>query len=769
MSAYRPHTWPCVVLLAAFDACAAADGVALDSVMVQAPAADERTVPPNLTTFDARALEAAGVHSPATLAGRVPSLLVSDPNPRYTSYGLRGLGASGFNDGLEGSVGVYLDEVYLGRAGMSLTDFTDLERIEVQRGPEGTAGGRGSTAGSIHLHTFTPTWQPAAQAELGLGERGQREVRAAASGPVNDRVAGSLSAFEVRADGDIDNVRDAGRYNDQDRQGARGQLQVLPDDATSLRLMLDTVQTDQRAAVLPASHYSAQTRQRAAFMKYPLLPADPARRRIDQDQPGTQHSEQHGLTFVASRTLGERATLTSITGYRDWRYAARQDGDNLGLAIATTDLALKHRQFSQEVRFDAQLTDALAYRVGAYYLDQRFDRGLDVGFGPDAAAFFIGDRPEARLLRLTPRQVPASLLNGAWQRGQARQQAQAQAVFGELDWQASERLKVTYGARYSRERKQASIERQVEGLSPLGTDLVSRTGGQLLRGVALGADYQRKEARSDEALTGRVLLDYALDAHNDLYVGWSSGFKAGGFNLDVIGGRVPPRYDSERASSWEAGLRSRFWQSRLELGLALYQTEVRNYQALTTSPPVDLYSPPLRDNLINVPKVRLRGIEVQALARPTDHLDLHLALAWSDARYRDFKNGPCSAGQLASQCDLSGHRLFNAPPWSASAGVEQRVPLGQGLEAFAGVDYSWRSGYQGSLEGGEGSQIDSYGLADLRLGLRQVRAGWEVTGWLRNAFDTEYVTAISAQLGAGDYAALPGQQRTAGVTVRWKH
>lgn len=765
------RSWSWLLLFAAFEARAASEGVALDSLMVEAegPAGIARPAMGSQTTLDARALEASGLNSPRELPRRVPSLLLSEPNPRYASYGIRGLGASGFNDGLEGSVGVYLDEVYLGRAGMTLGDFTDLERIEVQRGPQGTAGGRGSTAGAIHLHTRAPSWQPRAQAELGIGEAGRRETRVGAAGPLSQVWAASISAFDVRADGDIDNVHDGNRYNDQDRQGVRGQLQFMPDEATSLRIMLDTVQTDQRAAVLTPSNYSTQTRQRAAFIGYPLREADPSRRRIDQDQPGTQRSEQHGLAVVVSHRLSDEARLTSITGYRDWRYASLQDGDNLGLAIATADVELEHRQFSQELRLEAQLSDTLAYRLGAFYLDQHFDRALDVGFGPDAAAFFIGDRPEARLLGLTPRLVPASLLDGAWQRGQARQQVQTRAVFGELEWQVSERLNLTYGVRYSRERKRASIERHVEGLAPLGSDRVSLLGGQLLRDIALGGAYRRHETRSDDALTGRLLLDYAFDERSDLYLGWSSGFKAGGFNLDVIGDRVPPRYDSEHAASWEAGLRTRLWQRRLELGVALYQTEVRNYQALTTSAPVDVYSPPLRDNLITVDKVRLRGIEVDAQARPTANLDLGLALAWSDARYRDFQDGPCSPQRLGRQCDLSGQRLFNAPQWSVSANLEQRVPLGQGLEAFAGVEHSWRSAYQGSLEGGEGSQVPSYGITDLRLGLRQAQARWEMVGWVRNAFDTDHVTAISAQLGAGDYAALPGQPRTAGVTLRWKH
>ncbi|MBA1205351.1 TonB-dependent receptor [Pseudomonas capeferrum] len=746
--------------------------VPLDSMVIDAsaPADADRQHTGNRTVLTAEQLQRSGLVRSQDLARHVPSLLLSDPNPRYASYGLRGLGASGFNDGLDSSVAVYLDDIYLGRVGMALLDFADMESIEVLRGPQGTRGGRNSTAGAIRFNSRRPSLQPRLETELSLGESGARQVRAsAASALAGDVLAGSVSFFDVQRDGEIANVRDGHRYNDQDRQGVRGQLLYAPNEQSSMRLIVDHVQESPRAAVLASAHYSAQTRKRAAFVGYPLLNADPSARRIDQDYTGVQQTYQSGLALEWSHLLDSGTRLTSITGYRDWRYESRQDGDNLGLAIATSDVRLDQHQFSQEIRLDGALGEQVSYRVGTYYLRQHLNRGLDVGFGADAAAFFIGDRPEARLLGVSAGQVPPSLLEGARQQGKARQLTDSSAVFGELTWRLSERLSVTPGLRLTHERKRAEIERHVTDLAPLGADPVSRLGGQLLRDVALGQDYRREESIDASDLSGQLVFSYELADDVHAYIGWTRGFKGGGANLDVVGGRVPSTYASERASSWEAGLHGQFWQQRLELDLALYQADVRNYQALTTSPPADLYSPPLRDNLINIDKVRMRGVELDTRLHPTERLDLRLALAWNDARYRDFKNGPCSPESAQWGCDLSGQRLFNAPEWSLAAGAEQRFPLGKGNEVFAALDYSWRSGYQGSLEGGAGSAVPAYGLADVRLGIRQARAGMEFVGWVRNLFDAHYLTAVSAQLGAGDYAVLPGEPRTAGVTVIWRH
>lgn len=750
---------------------AASPAIALDSVVIDAPSPPrEDQQAGGATVLTAEQLQRSGLVRTQDLPRRMPSLLVSDPNPRYASYGIRGLGASGFNDGLDGSVAVYLDDIYLGRAGMALLDFADFESVEVRRGPQGTRGGRNTTAGAIHFNSRRPSAQPRLETELSLGQSGTRQVRAsAASGLLDDGWSGSVSVFDVQRDGELDNLADGHRYNDQERQGIRGQLVYAPDEQTSARLIVDHVQASPRAAVLASAHYSAQTRKRAAFVGYPLMQANPSARRIAQDYTGEQQSYQNGLALEWSHLLANGAHLTSITGYRDWRYASRQDGDNLGLAIATSDVRLDQHQFSQEIRLDGAVGDQADYRVGVYYLRQHLDRDLEIGFGPDAAAFFIGDRPEARLLGISAGQVAPSLLEGARQLGKARQLTDSGAVFGELTWRLTERLSVTPGLRLTHERKRAQIERHVEDLTPLGTDPVSRLGGQLLRDVALGRDYRREASLSETNLSGQWVFDYQLTDNLRAYAGWSGGFKGGGVNLDVVSGRVPGTFSSERASSWEAGLHGQFWQRRLELDLAVYQADVRNYQALTTSPPADLYSPPLRDNLINIDKVRLRGVELDTRLRPTDLLDLRLALAWSDARYRDFDDGPCAPESGQWGCDLGGQRLFNAPQWSLAAGVERRLRLGQGSEVFAALDCSWRSGYQGSLEGGAGSTVPAHGLADVRVGVRQPRDGLELVAWVRNLFDTYYLTAVSAQLGAGDYAVLPGEPRTAGVTVIWRH
>lgn len=742
----------------------------LDDVTVTARRREERAqaVPIAMSVLDGKRLNDAGIYRTEELQQRVPSLLVSVPSPRYVSYGIRGLGSSSYNDGIDGSVGVFLDGVYLGRQGMSLVDLVDIQRVEVLRGPQGTLYGKNTTAGAINVSSRAPTFAPEGSGEVSVGEDGLRQYRGTLSGALIDGVlAGRLTGYDVERDGLIDNSHDGSDLRDQNRQGLRGQLLWTPSGAFSARLIGEYAWQDEQSNVFAASNYSRSTIERSAFVGYRQLPIDPYARRVQQDEPNTVKTLQTGATLELNWLLDNGATLTSISGYRDWTYDADQDGDGMALSIVeNAAVQLDHHQFSQELRLADSPNEHLDYVVGLYYLRQKLNREVVVRFGEDAAAYFLGDRPEIDLLGITPAMIPSSLLGGAQQDFDGEQRTDSRAVFGQLTWHATERLAITPGLRYTRERKQGWLSRSVSGLAPLGPDLVSQIGGTLLRNTALGGEYYRRDAIEESNLSGQLALSYQF--RDDLlgYASWSRGYKAGGINLDVIGPGAEPTFDAERVSSVEVGLKSSFWHERAMLDLALYQADVDDYQALTNRAPANEFAPPIRDNLINVGKVRLRGIELDALLRASERVDLRLGIAWSDARYRDFRNAPCSPASAQWSCDLGGKRLFNAPEWNATAGIDYRHPLEHGLELFSALDYTFRSGYYGTLEGGPGSYQPSYALTNLRLGLRRSDRRWEAELWARNLFDEDYITAVYARLGAGDYGVLTGDPRSVGMTLR---
>lgn len=733
-------------------------------------------VPIALSVLDGEELDAAGLHRLQDIQQRVPGLVVSGHNARYMGLGLRGFGATTYNDGLEGSVGMFVDGVYQSRQGMAFGELLDVERIEVLRGPQGTLFGKNTSAGALNVITRQPTPYYESSAEVTYGSHGLRQYRGSLSGPlVEDVLAGRLSFFDSARDGLVDNLHDGTSLNDRDGRGLRGQLLWTPTDTFSARLIGEYGLQDDVGHALTSSHYSQQTRERAAFMNHTLPPADPKRRQVDVNEPYRSSTRQNAASLELNWDLDAEHRLTSISAYREWTYRDGRDGDGTSLSVARADTGLDHRQFSQELRLSGVLGGSLDYLVGAYYQHQRLNRELQVGFGDDAAGWFAGDQRAAieQLfgIRITdPAQIPSALLDGARQTSAGEQNGDSRALFGQLSWRPRPRLELTAGLRYTQERKDGWITRDATGLAPLdGLPIEYQQGGGLLRYLALGDAYRRADSIDESNVSGLLGASYRFSEALLGYASWSRGYKAGGINFDVVGPHTEPTFGEERATSLEVGFKARFWEGRGLLDLALYQTDVDDYQALTYSPPATLFAPPLRDNLINVGKVRLRGVEIDSAWRLHSRLDLRLGLAWSDARYRSFPNAPCPPASGQWSCDLGGDRVYNAPEWNASAGLEYTHPLSAGLEAYGGIDYSFRSGYHGTLEGGEGSYQPSHALTDLRLGLRRNDHGWEVEGWVRNLFDRHSITAVYALLGAGDYGVLPGDPRMAGVTLRARY
>lgn len=749
----------------------------LDDLSVNARQRPEKAgdVPIAISVIEGRQLDEAGLTRASELPERVPSLSLAAPNARQAGYAIRGLGSSGYNDGLDGSVGVFVDGVYLGRPGMSVGTLFDLERVEVLRGPQGTLYGKNSTAGTLNFYSRLPTFQPEARGEVTMGEAGLRRYRGVLSGELVEGVlAGRLSGYDSQREAAVDNLHPGVSSRDRDEQGLRGQLLWQPDERFSARLILDHDQRRENVA-LAASNYSQATVQRSAYVGYALPPIDSYAREVDHDRESLADVRQNGISLALNRHWDDGTTLTSISAYRDWRYDTRLDADGTGLAVAAGSAELDHWQFSQELRLAGSPHERLDYVAGLYYLRQNLVRDIGVGFGGDAAAFFLGDRPELNqppFGSLPPSVIPASLLEGARQHLDSEQRSESRALFGQLTWHLTPRLAVTPGLRYTHERKRAWLSRTVSNLAPLVSnpldplDPLWQWGGPLLRQVALGGDYYRRDAIDEHNLSGHLSISYRFNDDLLGYASWSRGYKAGGINLDVTSRYAQPTFAAERATSLEVGLKQWLWNERAWLDLALYQTDVDDYQALTNSPPADAFSPPLRDNLINVGQVRLRGVELDGRLRASEQLELRLGVAYSDARYRDFANAPCAPQSQSWTCDLSGQRLFNAPRWGITAGLDYRQPLEQGLAVFAGLDYSLRSASQGTLEGGAGSQQPTYALTHLRFGLGHRDGSWELELWVRNLFDRQYITAVRGQLGSGDYGVVVGESRQLGSTLR---
>jgi len=720
----------------------------IESVTVSARRVAEnvQSVPIPIAVVSGNALEDAGQFRLEELNQRLPSTNVQFGNPRQTSIAVRGLGNNPANDALESSVGVFLDNVYLGRPGMANADLIDLEQVALLRGPQGTLFGKNTTAGVLNLQTRLPTFQPEFRFEASGGNYGFYQLRGAASGPVVDDVlAGRVSVARSREDGFVKDITDGRELNGFNRDGVRGQLLFKPIDTFSLRLIGDY--NRETSDCCASALYSAGPNGGAVYLNFirnigGVVVLDPEYRKVTLDTRQHMEVNQGGGSAEANWQVGEYQ-LTSISAYRNWRFIPTNDADATSIdAITNAGQAVNDEQWTQELRFATPTGRALQTVVGLYYFYQHQDNWTYTYYGPAAGAYT--GRPFFNNASSTVSQFLGT--NSA-------------AVFAQTTWNVTDRWSLTGGGRETYEDKFTRVQRN------------PATGAPAFQ-AAFGPYESGKLTRYDSNISALASVSYKIAENILAFASVSKGAKAGGINPTVPSGGLTTAslyVNPEKATDYEIGFKSTLFERRLQLNANLFLTNVTDYQAtqlLESSPGVFVQA------LTNIGKVRSKGAEIELQAVPLSGLHVSLSSSYNDAIYVSYANAPCSAEALAAGrtvCDLTGSQVVGAPKWIVGPGVEFDHALAGGLDGFAGADYSWRSAFFGSADNSELAKVKAYGLLNLRAGVNGEwgRNKWSVWAWANNATDRIYTMGgLSAATATLQYAEFPGQPRTFGATVR---
>ena len=742
-------------------------------------------VPIAMSVIGGAAIAETGAYNVNRLQQLQPSLQFYSTNPRNSAANIRGLGAPfGLtNDGIEQGVGIYVDGVYHARVASASFDFTDTDRIEILRGPQGTLYGKNTTAGAINIYTRPPSFSPEARVELSGGNLNFFQAKASASAPlVAYTVALRLSASLTTRRGTIYDVRRREWQNGQDNQSLRAQLlwRVTPD--LEVTLHGDYNRQDPTCCV---QHYArVGATQRPVNRQYPALAAaqgyavpstDAFDRLTDIDTPIRARQELGGSSLNAEWDLGA-ATLTAITAWRFWRWNPSNDRDFTGLPITTVSAnPSQQSQGSQELRLSSNGARTVDYVVGGFLFHQVIDtQGRQVQ-GPAASAFLLnptsaGGRDPATLNGLTADNRIHFINTSA-------------ALFGKLTWRVTDALEIAPGLRLNHDRKRGSYVSAVT--NGTGTALTADQLG-VLAPQSYRPDFQNWN------LSGDLTVSYRVSPTVNTYATYARSYKSGGINLsglplnaantgvDLTAQTVRP----EKVNYWELGLKTQFLDRRATVNLAAFWTEIDDYQATVNNGQLTV----IRGYLANAGKVRTRGVEVDSAFRPTSRLNVYANAAYTDARYVRFTDAPCppelsggapalngatpapagTPGLSPLTCDISGQWLPGISKWAFSYGAEYGVPgrVG-GVEGqfYLGYDGSYRSKFSSNPSRSAYTDIRGYGLGNVRAGFR-ARDSWNVFGWVRNVFDRDYYEVLATQSGStGLIVGQPGDPRTYGLTV----
>jgi len=686
----------CCTLLHAAPAAAQREGQAavLEEIVVMAQKREQslQDVPLSLQTFAGRDVVSWGINDVEALSERMPGITLSRTGTSQRII-IRGIG-SGTNDGFEQSVGTFVDGVYYGRGQQIRPDFIDVARIEALKGPQSTLFGTNVTAGAIVVTTNDPTDQAEGRISLLAGEYNRREAEAVLSGPLTDKLSGRLALYRRDFEGFMKNVSLQDWVAGDESVGGRLVLKYRPTDQLTIRGAYEHHDIDQNGHT--GQQFHDPTAANAAF----ALTGDPGivdYRRIGGFQqsygviPNGPDYDRNAFNTASIRVSHESAagSFTSITGYTDYDWDNSNDADYIvsdTLSFAQRTLQ-KFDQLSQEFRWESSINDSFDYLLGFYYHRQTLET-----------------------TKIT--EVPAF---GALVVSPAEQDTETWALFLQGTYDITERTRLTAGLRYGSDEKE--VEEQLSHTLP---------------GLFGAFPHDISAQRHDRNMPWLVRIENDLNDDVMLYASVTQGYKAGGFDLNGLGssmGNTPSEnfeYEDEKATSFEAGIKSTWLSGAANLNLNAFYT---NYESLQVTQFTGFAF-----DVGNAAEATVLGLELDARYALTERLQASATVAWQDFEFDEYGGAACNLRQkagLQAGCtndtqDLGGATGQFAPDLSVNLELQYERPVSDTLLLRGRLNAIYSDEYYTQLGLDPNTLQDSYTKFDARVALASRSGRWEV-------------------------------------------
>jgi iron complex outermembrane recepter protein len=678
------------------------DGLEVVVVTAQKREQNVQDVPVAVTVVTSSDLERLQVNSVEALQYSAPSLVVSGGDPTRKRFGIRGIADQSRNPGVENRIGVYVDGVWVGRSAASNQSVLDLQSIEVLRGPQGTLFGKNTVAGAINITSVRPKDGYSGYLEGEIGNYNQRQIRAMANLGFSDAVAARISGSRTQRDGFTQNIFNNLDYDNRDDYSLRGQLQIKTDDLT-VYLVADTTRM--------------MLRSTAGGERFPDTLA-PLPRQIVHNELQNYRIEYSGVSGQVDYDFANGGSLTSITAFRTSEYAGSVDEDYTPQNIAGTsgDGGEQTEHFTQELRYASDTDGKFDYLAGLYYIAQR----VEGGGGAFVFAPAINPRAPAIFVRVDQR---------------SRVDTEMVAGFVHANYRPTEKAEITFGARLTNEEK--TINFRITDQSGLFTN------GTL------------NETRSTTDFAPTISANYKFTDDIMGYARYARGFKSGGWNADFVRSIPDMDYDDESVDAYEAGLKTTFFDRRLQVNLAAYISKHKDYQVFSF---VQLANGGTALNVSNAGRLTSQGFEIEAEATPTNWLSLFANYGYNDPIFDSFANGG------GPGVNFDGNRAAEAPQHNVNVGVATDFDLGFAKLTLQG-DYNYRSSLYSNPDNLPGNLSEALEQINFRAGLEFGRVS--AFAWVRNAADVTQVIYNSRSF-LGFPRVEFNDPQTYGLTVKVK-
>jgi iron complex outermembrane receptor protein len=680
-------------------------GAELEEIVVTARKRDEsfQDVPVAVTVFNAQTIEDAGIERPQDYIGLTPNMSMVQTQNQGTSFiTVRGISQARNS---EPSVAVLIDGVLQANPSQFNQELYDAESIEVLKGPQGALYGRNAIGGAVIIRTHEPTDELQGKITGGYESGPGFKVQGTLSGPLVDTLKFSTTFSYFDTDGHINNPHldeEADPFRDI---SGRAKLLWEPNDDFKADLRFYISQVDTQALYFNITRDSNDT----------SLPV-----RVNND--GSNERDMWGVSLKMDYETGA-GTLTSITAYDSLEELLT--GDQFDFLPNTESVLFQffgvdqaqHQwldvdAISQEVRFTSPANERFRWIAGAYLIAT--DRFISTGnvFDCSETTFLDPFLDCAEGVRNVKRN-PLPIFFPQFTFLSDTQDNFAWAVFGEMSYDITERLEGSVALRYDHDNRENTTETPQVFLDTFVNPSVDPD-----------AFEGEKRDHTWDDLQPKVTLRYKVWDNLTTYIGYSRGFRSGGFNQTGVGSAgiagVDDLFEQETADTFEAGFKSTWFDGRVALNASIYKTLAEGSYFFVFDPNTST------QNLGNLDDVDYMGFEIDASANITEGLDAYVAFGYTDSEIEESSR---AATDVGNEAPLVSEYTFNV-------GAQYRHPLG----VWDGVGLFLRTDYE--IIGPTYWYPDNFttrhpvNILNLRGGLEG--ENWAITAWSKNLNDEEY-------------------------------
>jgi iron complex outermembrane recepter protein len=675
------------------------------------------------------------------------------PNIQFHSYGtltgnnsaaqvfIRGIGQTDATPAVDPGVGVYIDDVYMGRAVGAAMEFRDIANVQILRGPQGTLFGRNTIGGAVLLTTNEPGTDAGNSVRIGAGEDNLREAFGAFDLPLGGDWSARFALGLRQRDGYVTRVSDGKDLGDEDMRTGQAALKWQPSEAFNLTLRGDYTKEDENgspfvframnegATFVGAASIAAGCPNILDPFPPPLLVGPLADPRCGNDAqalgefrnggtyPARSTLDNRGGSLVASWEVNDVLSLKSITADRRLRWTGTRDADNTPLLILHTNYRSESEQFSQELQAAVD-TERLDGVVGAYYFDEEsFDRLL----------------------------VPLGNPGTSYDTQRVAMDSEARAAFTEWTFKFTDAFSATAGIRYTKETKglQATMfnvapATAAEPAAP--TALCPFAGPPPTQTGCLFLTTNRFE-RDFSATTKSASVQYRFNESVMTYVSWSEGFKSGGFNQRYNAappGNAPISFGAETAESFEIGFKLDPLDT-LRINIAAFTTDYDDIQMTYRLGVVPL--------LFNAGVASIDGAELELEFAPTEDFRLDASVGYLDAKFDSITPPPPFGPVTPTATATLTSRLPFTPEFQGHLGLSYTFHPGANWLLTPRVDVSYTD--EQFFDAGNSPEIaqdDAITLVNAALALTSADEKWRIVLGGTNLTDELYPVAGTSSL-----------------------